>query len=259
MAASTPSAQTGPQTSTVDLTGTGVVGVSRGLDGFLARPAGAGPWPGLVVMFELFGLDDTVRRHAIRLAEAGYLALVPDLYTGRSAKRCLVPTLRALASGEGRQFTDLEAARQWLLASPDCTGRVGSIGFCMGGGFALATANRGFEAASANYGMLPGDLDAAMAGACPIVASYPGQDRSLRGAAAKLEAALEKYEVPHDVKEYPQAGHSFLNDGPSGPRTLQPLLRVMGIGPEPESAVDAWQRIEAFLGEHLKAPDPDGA
>lgn len=236
----------------VELTGTGVAGTSRTLTGILGRPAGAGPWPGLVVIMEIFGTDDVLERHVDRLAAAGYLALAPDLYADGGARRCLVPTMRALSAGQGRAYADLEAARQWLLAAPDCTGRVGSIGFCMGGGFALMTANRGFEATSVNYGQLPKDLDAALAGACPLVGSYPGRDPSLRGAAATLEQALTRRQVPHDIKEYPGAGHSFLNDAPNGPRLLRPLTRVMNVGPHPASSADAWRRIEAFLDEHLK-------
>ena len=244
---------------TVDLTGTGVAGMSPRLAGRLAVPAGDGPWPGLLVIMEIFGLDDVLDRHLQRLAGAGYLALAPDLYSDGGTRRCLVPTMRAMTSGQGRAYADLEAARQWLVASPDCTGRVGSIGFCMGGGFALMTADRGYAATSVNYGRLPGngkypddDLDAALAGACPVVASYPGRDPSLRGAADRLERALTRQGVPHDVKEYPRAGHAFLNDAMNGPRPLRPLFRVMGIGPEPASAADAWRRIEAFLDEHLK-------
>lgn len=242
-----------PAASSIDLTSTGVVGASRNLTGILGRPGGDGPWPGLVVIMEIFGQDAVLERHVARLAAAGYLALAPDLYADGGARRCLVPTMRSMSSGQGRAYADLEAARQWLLGSPDCTGRVGSIGFCMGGGFALMTANRGFEATSANYGPLPGALDAALAGACPVVGSYPGRDPSLRGAAAKLDQALERLHVPHDVKEYPDAGHAFLNDELTGPRVLRPLMRVMNIGPEPASSVDAWRRIEAFLDEHLKS------
>jgi carboxymethylenebutenolidase len=56
----------------------------------------------------------------------------------------------------------------------------------------------------------------------------------------------------HDVKEYPNAGHSFLNTALSGPAIMRPLVRVMNLGPEPESAKDAWSRIDAFFGEHLE-------
>ncbi|MEV6866122.1 dienelactone hydrolase family protein [Streptosporangium subroseum] len=227
-------------------------GGSQPLRGYLAKPSGDGPWPGVVMIHEAFGLNDVMLRQADRLAEAGYLTLAVDLFSAGGARRCLIATMRAMQSGEGRAFADIEAARSRLAASPECTGRIGVIGFCMGGGFALLSAGRGFDAASANYGMLPRDLDAALADACPVVASYGGRDRPLRNAASKLEDALTKAGVVHDVKEYPSAGHAFLNDSESGPRLLRPLMRVAGAGPEPVAAADAWRRIEAFFTEHLR-------
>ncbi|PVE13652.1 carboxymethylenebutenolidase [Streptomyces scopuliridis RB72] len=198
-------------------------------------------------------------RQAERLARAGYLALMPDLFTQGGVRRCLVPTMRASRSGHGRAYQDIEAARTFLTESPDCTGAVGIIGFCMGGAFALMSAGRGsFDAASANYGMLPEQLDRVLAGACPVVASYGGRDRMLKGAAAELDSALERLGVVHDVKEYPQAGHAFLNDTEVGPRPLRPLLRVTGMGPHPEAAADAWRRIETFFDTHLKQPTTSG-
>ncbi|MGX1675558.1 dienelactone hydrolase family protein [Streptomyces sp. NPDC055400] len=233
-------------------------GGSRRLTGHLARPDGPGPWPGVVIVHEALGVDDVMLRQAERLARAGYLALMPDLFTDGGVARCLVPTMRAALSGRGRAYQDIEAARLTLAEHPDCTGRIGLIGFCMGGSFALMTAGSGsFDAASANYGLLPKDMDRTLNGACPVVASYGGRDRMLKGAAAKLDAALDRLGVTHDVKEYPQAGHSFLNDAKIGPRLLRPLLRVSGIGPHPESAADAWQRIEAFFGEHLAVAQGD--
>lgn len=227
-------------------------GGSRPLRGVLARPSGQGPWPGVVMIHEAFGLDEVLRRHAQRLADAGYVVLAVDLFSAGGARRCLIPTMRALSRGEGRAFTDIEAAREWLVASPDCTGTIGIIGFCMGGGFALLTAGPSYGAAAVNYGQLPRNLDGAVPDACPIVASYGGRDRGLRNAAAKLERALTRAGVSHDVKEYPSAGHSFLNDAENGPRLLRPLLRVAGIGPEPVAAADAWRRIEEFFAAHLR-------
>lgn len=237
----------------IDLTGlSAALGGSQPLRGYLATPAGAGPWPGVVMIHEIFGLDDVNRRHADRLAAAGYLTLAVDLYSQGGARRCLVATMRSLMRGQGRAFTDIEVARQWLGASPLCTGRVGVLGFCMGGGFALLTADTGFDVASVSYGQLPKDLDEAVSGACPMVASFGSVDLTLRGAAGKLELALTQAGVEHDVKQYPGAGHAFMNDEASGPRPLRPLFRVAGVKPDPAAAADAWQRIENFFTAHLQ-------
>lgn len=191
-----------------------------------------------------------LRRQADHLAGLGYLVLAPDLFSRGGALRCLVPTFRALMRGQGAAFDDIEAARVRLVADPRCTGMVGIIGFCMGGGFALMTTTKGFDAAAPCYGQLP-KTPQVLRGGCPVVASYGGLDSGLAGAAAKLERALTAYEIPHDVKEYPDAGHSFLNDEANAPRVLRPLMRVAHVGPEPASAADAWRRIDAFFGEHL--------
>lgn len=224
---------------------------TRGLTGVLAVPDGAGPWPAVVMVHEAFGLTDEMRTQVVRLASAGYVVLMPDLFTAGGARKCLVATFRALMSGSGRAFDDIESARRFVAGRADVTGGTGVIGFCMGGGFALMTASRGFAASSVNYGQLPKELDAVLVDACPIVASFGGRDRSLKGAAARLEAGLERARVPHDVKEYPEAGHSFLDETLPGPAPLRPLLRVMGAGPSPVDAADAWERIEAFFAEHL--------
>jgi carboxymethylenebutenolidase len=239
--------------SDVDLSGLASTRVgSRNLHGYLAKPSGVAPWPGMVMIHEAFGLDAVMRRQAVRLAAAGYLTLAVDLFSAGGAVRCLVSTMRALMTGHGRAFADIQAARDWLVNSPECTGRIGVIGFCMGGGFALLTAASGFEVASVNYGPLPRDLDSTVAAACPVVGSYGGRDRTLGHAASKLEEALTKAGIVHDVKEYPTAGHAFLNDAETGPRVFRPLLRVAGMGPEPSAAADAWRRIEDFFANHLR-------
>jgi carboxymethylenebutenolidase len=221
------------------------------LKAYLAVPAQAGPRPGVVVIQDALGLTRVIREHVDRLASYGYLAVAPDLYTRGGMLRCAQATFRSLFSGQGQAYDDIESSRRWLLGRDDCSGRVGVIGFCMGGGFALMTANRGFDVSAPNYGHLPKDLDAALNSACPVVGSYGARDRTLKGAAAKLEAALAERGVPHDVKEYPRAGHSFLEQFPVGP--LAPVLRVAGLGYEAASAGDAWRRIRVFFDEHLAA------
>jgi len=98
-----------------------------------------------------------------------------------------------------------------------------------------------------------------LTGACPIVGSYGGRDRSLRGAAAKLEVALDRAAIPHDVKEYPDAGHSFLNDherlNDKMPMVMVALGPLMGkTGYHDESAQDARRRIVEFFDAHLRGP-----
>ena len=229
-----------------------VQGASAGLTGEFVLPAGEGPWPGVVLVHEAFGINDVMRRQAERFASVGYIALMPNLFTEGGARKCLNQTFRELNSGRGRSFADIESARQLLIARQDCTGEVGIIGFCMGGGFALAAASLGFGVASANYARLPKEIVLSLARACPIVASYGGTDSSLKGAAKKLDDSLTRLGIDHDVKEYPNAGHSFLNDAESGPPPLRFLMkRILGAGPNPEAATDAWQRIDAFFAEHL--------
>lgn len=230
-----------------------VEGASPGLKGVLGIPEGSGPWPAVVVLHELFGVDEEMRKQVAHIASLGYLALMPDLFTSGGMMKCIRTTMKSLQSGTGRAYRDIEAARLWLAARDDTTQGVGVIGFCMGGGFAIMTV-ADFDVAAINYGILPKDLDEAFEHSCPVVASYGGKDVTLKGAAEKIELTLTKHGVEHDVKEYPNAGHVFMNDKLNGFPWLRPIVRVMNFGPEPTSASDAWKRIDAFLGAHLRQP-----
>ena len=221
---------------------------------YLATPAGDGPWPGVVVLHEAFGLDADIRGHADRFAGRGYLALAPDLFSlARPKARCVLAAFRALSRRSGPAFDAIEAARDALAARGDCTGRVGVIGFCMGGGFALLAApRRWFAASSVNYGIVPDDARELLAGACPIVGSYGARDRFLGGAAEKLDRALSANAIVHDVKEYPGASHSLLNRHHGVPMLLD---RVAGTGWHEPSARDALARIDAFFDRHVAGRD----
>jgi carboxymethylenebutenolidase len=218
----------------------------------VSRPAGAGRWPGVVMLHEAWGINDVLRRQAARLASAGYLVVAPDLLGEGSRFGCLKRTMQALTSRRGRPFEVISHTRDWLAGQRECNGKVGVIGFCMGGGFALVVAADGFDAASVNYGMIPDDIEEMLRGACPIVGSYGARDRMSAGV-PRLAAALEAQHVDYDLKIYRTAGHSFLNDAPAGPVLARPLMKIAHVGPDPEAAAHAWQRIEAFFRRHLSS------
>lgn len=231
-----------------------------GRSAYLATPIATdrhgGPWPGVVVVHDAFGITDDMREQADWLAAAGYLAVVPDLYAGKAAVRCVRSMFAQLTAQQGPTFDQIASVRSWLATSTGCSGTVGVIGYCMGGGFALLLAGRpGWSAASVNYGMLPQNVTDVLAGACPVVASYGGKDKGLRGAAGTLRRAATEAGVLADVKEYPRAGHGFINRTTAA-SPLTPVLKVMGVGYDHAAAADAKRRILTFFEAHLRQPVP---
>jgi len=221
------------------------------LPAYLAVPDGDGPWPGVVVVHDALGLTTDLRRITDRFAANGFLAIAPALYRRGNRMRCVVRTLRALPEGGGEAVDDLIAARDHLATDRRCTGKVGSVGFCMGGGFCLLLAPRAvFDATAPNYGIWPKDIDA-LSRSCPTVASYGAKDRWLPNAAEALEAVLASGDVPRDIKEYPGVGHSFMNDWGT-PHVLRGAERLAGMAYSEPEAEDTWRRILAFFDSHLR-------
>ena len=210
-----------------------------------------GPVPGLLMIYEIFGMSDEMRRVARDLAAEGYAVLIPDLFArGRVRALCVAATMRTMVNGSGAAMDDLEAARRWLADRPEVDGsRLGTIGFCMGGSFALLLARTGLYKVSAPFYGRPPDLPRS----CPVVASFGGRDLGMRGAPEKLTADLEAAGVPHDVTVYPDAGHSFFTRTPG---LKGQLVRRLPIHAEyhEASAQDAHRRVVAFFREHLGAP-----
>lgn len=219
----------------------------------LEAPSGRGP--GVVIVHDAFGLSEDTRNIARRFADKGYVALAPDLYSRGGVRKCVTGVFRALLGQSGVAIDDLLAARDFLAAHEKVTGKVGIVGFCMGGGFALLLSPKGFGASAPFYGITPKKVDEVLEGACPIVASYGKNDPTLIGAGKKVEKVLSEKGIAHDIKTYPGASHGFANALPSGPAGA--FVRVTGMGWRGEQAEDAFGRVFDFFGEHLsEAPGP---
>jgi carboxymethylenebutenolidase len=210
------------------------------LRGYLARPEGEGPFPGVVIIHEAFGLNENMQEIARRFADEGYTAFAVDLFAGRNRAVCMARFMGGMLRGNPERFGvgDLKAALSVLAEQPSVDGeRIGAIGFCMGGGFAIAWActDDRLKAIAPFYGVNPRPLSA-VSRSCPVVGSYPAKDFTARSG-RKLDAELRRQGVPRDIKVYEGARHSFFND--------------RGRSYDPGASEDAWQRTLAFFEEHV--------
>jgi carboxymethylenebutenolidase len=213
------------------------------LPGYLAKPETARRSPGVLVIHEAAGLNNNIRDVTERFARAGYVTLAVDLFAGGNRALCMVRVMgeALIRPLKNAGLRSLRIAVDYLQSLPDVDeARVGVIGFCMGGGFALALAcvEDDIRAAASFYGGNPRPLSA-VAQACPIVGSYPAKDPFTRGGAVKLAAALRRYDVPHNIKIYAGAQHSFFND----------RWRTYNA----RAAQDSWDRTLTFFQQHLGA------
>ncbi len=210
------------------------------MNAFFAKPEGAGPFPGMIVIHEIFGLNENIRQISREFAEQGYAALAVDLFSNRNRALCMMQIFYGIMFRplNNSMLADLNSAFDFLKQTPSVdANRIGAVGFCMGGAYALqmAITSKGMKAASVFYGANPKPLEA-VAQACPVMGSYPDKDFTTQ-AARDLEARLENYNVPHDIKIYENTQHSFY----SQQRT--PF--------EVEASKDAWLRMLKFFSEHI--------
>ncbi len=209
----------------------------------------AGATRGVVVIHEIYGRQPEIDRVVDRFAAHGYAAIAPDLFRAPSMLTCVRRTMQALRTGEGPAVSQARAVRRWLCDRAQLDeAKVGIIGFCFGGGFALGV-GRGWGAISTNYGQLPFS-DEVLRGLGPTIGCFGGRDLAFRDKGAELERRLHAAGVEVEAHTFPEVGHSFLTDGehPIAWFFLRPILR---FGYNPAVAEEAWRRIFAFFDRHL--------
>lgn len=219
----------------------------------LALPDREGPGPAVVVVHDITGSGADLRRHLQNFADAGYVAIGPDLYDGGSIG-CVVRTLLTITTGTAA-LPVIDAARQHLeahaLVDP---GRIGISGFCMGGGFALlAAADQAFAVAGPFYGTTPRKAER-LQGLCPTLGQFGAQDLAFRPHGKRLARHLQVLDVPGEVVIYDGVGHSFMNQL-AGFIGKLPKMPPMNAAYDAPTEAIAWQRLLAFFDEHLE-PQP---
>ena len=242
----------------------GIIAETAALPGFqgdvinvyFARPPGAGPFPGVVLAHHMPGWDEWYREATLRFARQGYLAICPNLYAraGHGTPEDVAAKVRA-AGGipDDQAVGDLEGASKFLRLLPICSGKVGIFGTCSGGRHAYLAACRteAFDAVidcwggrvvmradelTANQPVAPIDYTPDLN--IPLLGLFGEQDQGPTPEQVKIhEEALKKHGKNYAFHMYPDAGHGFFY-------YMRPAYR-------PEQAVDGWNKIWAFLAEHL--------
>jgi len=208
--------------------------------GYTALPDGDGPHPGVVIIHEAYGLNDNIKDITRRFADNGYAALAVDLFTDRNRAICMARYMTGMLIGSVDRpgIDDLKSALTYLALMPEVhPHRIGAIGFCMGGGFAVAWActDDRLKAIAPFYASNPRPIEVVKR-MCPVVGSYPEKDFTAAAGRA-LDTALAKYGIHRDIKIYPGANHSFFN--------------AQSRAHNKPAAEDSWHRVMSFFGKHL--------
>jgi carboxymethylenebutenolidase len=225
------------RTESVDFPTNGETG-----QGFLAAPEGGGPFPGVIVVQEWWGLDDHIKDVTQRFAQEGFIALAPDLFHGKVTKEPGEAQRLMMSLNMGQATKELTKAADYLASRPEVAGRgIGAIGFCMGGGLALnlACESPHIQAVAPFYGGNPSPIDKVQNLRGPLFGAYAENDNfASESVRRQLEEALKYHGISHDVKVYPGTEHAFFND------TRAEVYNR-------EAAEDAWQRALNLFRDNL--------
>jgi carboxymethylenebutenolidase len=221
-------------------------GESVEIKAFVAKPASDGPRPAVIVVQEWWGLNEHIKDVARRFAKEGYFAIAPDLYSRQGHKVTTDPNVASelmskLTPDDG--VDDLLSTMSWLGRQEDEVKdeRIGVIGFCMGGSFALRLpcTTKEIAAAAPFYGEIPPDETLQQLG-CPVFYAYGENDGWIaRQDVDRLAAALKNFDKPGEVKVYKGCSHGFFND------TRKDVYAAA-------EAQDAWQKVLKLFAANLK-------
>ena len=208
---------------------------------FQANPSAAGPHPGLIVIQEFWGVNDHIKDVTRRFASEGFVSLAVDLYDDRIATNPQEARQMLQSVDQKTALEKLNAGVSTLKADPQIAGgKIGVVGFCMGGHFALllASENKEIRAASPFYGRVP-PSEVLEKISVPVLCVYAGKDDHIpTSEPARVGEVLGRKGVPVEVKIYPDAHHAFMND------TRKEVYKA-------DDAKDAWTRAVSFFKTHL--------
>jgi carboxymethylenebutenolidase len=214
---------------------------------FLAEPEGDGSFPAVVVIQEWWGLNDWIKENAKRLAGLGYVALAPDLYHGKVTDDPKVAGQLSKGLPQDRALRDLKASIDKLAGMPNVKkDRIGTIGWCMGGGFALQLAlhDERVRACTICYGRLVTNANQLKPLHATVLGIFGEEDKGIPpDTVHKFEEAMKDAEKKVEGIHIYRAGHGFMRPT-NGPDQKNPVYRE-------EAANDAWKRIEAFFAKML--------
>lgn len=215
------------------------------IKGFLAMPEGKGPFPAVVVIQEWWGLSDWIKDNAKRLARQGYVALAPDLYRGKLTTDRRVAYRLMTGMPRDRALRDLTNAVRVLAANPKVDKkRIGCVGWCMGGGYALQLAlkDERIKACAICYGRLVTDPKMLQPLKAEVLGIFGKEDKGIPPKTVKkFEEALKKADKKVAGIHLYKAGHGFMRPGKSNPAY------------EADAAKSAWKEIEQFFAQTLKS------
>jgi carboxymethylenebutenolidase len=220
----------------------------RDVKSFITYPEVKDKATAVVVIHEIFGLSDWARGVTDELAEAGYIAIAPDLLSGMGPNGGGTDSLNAddvrkyISSLPPDQITvDLDAVVKYVAKLPSCNGKVVVMGFCWGGGqtFRFATNNKEVKAALSFYGAIPTDESAMAKIKCPVYGFYAENDARITATVPKGEETMKKLGKVYEPVTYEGAGHGFMRAGED----------PAGNGPNKKAREDAWKRVKEILAK----------